>query len=135
MGGRKGHHEPLANWARDQGFNTLRINGLIVPIDAFNKLDRYKEHDIDLVVAELANCRFCAKQLSASLATALKFGKGNAFIMDELGVTLTWLSTERTDPSTGEAFPELDPKNFLGIAPVVGARPVEASVKFLNGCL
>ena len=37
--------------------------------------------------------------------------------MDELGVTLTWLSTERTDPSTGEAFPELDPKNFSWNSP------------------
>ena len=54
--------------------------------------------------------------------------------MDELGVTLTWLSTERTDPATGEAFPGLT-QNFLGIAPVVGAPLVVASVKFLNAWL
>ncbi|MDP4879194.1 MAG: ATP-binding cassette domain-containing protein, partial [Opitutales bacterium] len=52
--GRKGHHEPLANWARDHGYEMLRIDGTIVHLDNFKKLDRYKEHDIDLVITPLS---------------------------------------------------------------------------------
>ena len=116
--GRKGHHEPLANWARDRGYEALRINGRIIPIEQFKKLDRYKEHDIDLIITELkADRSQSSKQLNTSLETALKFGKGSAFIMDEQGKRVTWFSTERTDFTTGEAFPELDPKHFSWNSP------------------
>jgi excinuclease ABC subunit A len=50
--GRKGHHEPLANWARDHGYTMLRIDGKVVHLDDFKKLDRYVEHDIDLVIRQ-----------------------------------------------------------------------------------
>jgi excinuclease ABC subunit A len=111
--GRKGHHQPLADWARNQGYATLRIDGQLVPIAEFKKLDRYKEHDIDLVVADLTQ----PNSLSQQLATALRLGKGSAFLLSPTGGILSWLSTKRTDPSTGEAFPELDPKHFSWNSP------------------
>ncbi|MFT5826853.1 MAG: excinuclease ABC subunit A, partial [Yoonia sp.] len=109
--GRKGHHQPLADWARDHGYETLRIDGKLVAISDFKKLDRYSEHDIELVIVDLANGR-SPKQLGEALTTALKLGKGTAFLLDSNNEIVSWLSTRRTDPTTGEAFPELDPKHF-----------------------
>ena len=107
--GRKGHHEPLANWAKDHGYTQLRIDGDVIDISIFRKLDRYREHDIDLIVGDLDSQ---PKTQASLLKTALKFGKGTAFLMNNQGAVLFWLSTKRTDPTTGEAFPELDPKHF-----------------------
>ena len=114
--GRKGHHQPLADWARDHGYELLRIDGTLTAIKNFKKLDRYREHDIELVVAELTPAAKPA-ELRAHLKTALKLGKGTAFILTPKGDIHAWLSTQRTDPTTGEAFPELDPKHFSWNSP------------------
>jgi excinuclease ABC subunit A len=116
--GRKGHHQPLADWAKEHGYTTLRIDGQLVPINQFKKLDRYSEHDIELIVAEIeeggngAASSTLRKTLKEQLTTALKLGKGTAFLLNSKNEIVSWLSTKRTDPTTGEAFPELDPKNF-----------------------
>lgn len=125
--GRKGHHEPLANWARDHGYTQLRIDGQLVEIAKFKKLDRYKEHDIDLVISNLTGGKRSAvstqtnggndRALPSALKDALQLGKGSAFIISTKGKVLSWLSTKRTDPITGEAFPELDPKHFSWNSP------------------
>ncbi|MGZ0657464.1 excinuclease ABC subunit UvrA [Coraliomargarita sp. W4R72] len=109
--GRKGHHEPLANWARDHGYTMLRIDGKIVEIKNFKKLDRYVEHDIDLIVSELPTSP------STSLKEALRLGNGSAFLLSSTGELISRLSTKRTDLTTGEAFPELDPKHFSWNSP------------------
>ncbi len=120
--GRKGHHQPLADWASDHGYETLRIDGQLVPISQFQKLDRYSEHDIELVIADLNGGKRSVvsakaeggndRALSSTLKEALKLGKGTAFLLNSKNEIVSWLSTKRTDPITGEAFPELDPKNF-----------------------
>jgi len=118
--GRKGHHEPLANWARDHGYETLRIDGKLVEIKNFKKLDRYSEHDIDLIVAQLdARKRsvLTERALREELAIALRLGKGSAFLMSIKGEVISRLPTKRTDPTTGEAFPELYPKHFSWNSP------------------
>ncbi|KRP37986.1 MAG: excinuclease ABC subunit A [Opitutaceae bacterium BACL24 MAG-120322-bin51] len=112
--GRKGHHQPLADWARDHSYETLRIDGQLVPIKDFKKLDRYSEHDIELVIADLTQHQTTLKQ---QLTTALKLGKGTAFVLNARNEIVSWLSTRRTDPTTGEAFPELDPKHFSWNSP------------------
>ena len=114
--GRKGHHEPLANWAREHGYTMLRIDGKVVHLDDFKKLDRYVEHDIDLVISKLTTHQ-PPTTTSQSLNEALRLGKGSAFLMSPKGETISRLSTKRTDPTTGEAFPELDPKHFSWNSP------------------
>ncbi|MDP0497084.1 MAG: excinuclease ABC subunit UvrA [Verrucomicrobiota bacterium JB024] len=106
---RKGHHEPLANWARDHGFTLMRCDGELVELDKFKKLDRYREHDIELVWTLDPADETAAFKL---LAEALKHGKGACFILSTRDGILSWFSTTRTDPATGEAYPELDPKHF-----------------------
>ena len=118
--GRKGHHEPLATWAGKQGYQFLRCNGVLTPIKDFQKLDRYREHDVEVAVAHFA---LGGKQIrteikgdpdrqEVALELALKIGKGACFLVDANGRLLSWFSTSRTDPVTGESFPELDPKHF-----------------------
>ncbi|RXK55957.1 excinuclease ABC subunit A [Oleiharenicola lentus] len=116
--GRKGHHEPIANWIRKQGYELMRADGRLLRVDTFTKLDRYKEHDIEVVVADL---KHRAGQKSESqnqklihdrLTTALRLGKGSCFIVLPSSEVLGWFSTTRTDIASGESFPELDPKQF-----------------------
>ncbi|MEO6568581.1 MAG: excinuclease ABC subunit UvrA, partial [Opitutaceae bacterium] len=106
--GRKGHHQPIATWIANQGYELMRADGRLTRVDAFQKLDRYSEHDIEVVVADLKN----HPKPGAALETALKLGKGACFLLTPTGEILSWFSTTRTDIETGESFPELDPKNF-----------------------
>ncbi len=121
--GRKGHHEPIAKWIEKQGYELMRADGRLLRTDTFQKLDRYKEHDIEAVVADLnagsgkqgAKSRKSSsnhKWLHDQLATALRLGKGSCFIVLPSGDVLGWFSTTRTDIASGESFPELDPKHF-----------------------
>jgi excinuclease ABC subunit A len=115
--GRKGHHEPLANWARQHGFTTLRIDGALVPLVNFHRLDRFKEHDIEVVVATAHGETWTDPQsvttdAASVVALSLKTGKDAFFAADDKGRVISWFSTRRADPATGEAFPDLDPKHF-----------------------
>ena len=132
--GRKGHHQPIATWIANQGYELMRADGRLTRVDSFQKLDRYKEHDIEVVIADLkaehpappAKSKTKALKsgtqpstsasplstLGAQLTTALHIGKGSCFLLTPKGEVLSWFSTTRTDIETGESFPELDPKNF-----------------------
>ncbi len=126
--GRKGHHQPMADWIAKQGYELMRADGRLLDPNKFTKLDRYKEHDIEVVVADLKtenrgqktdHRKFNAKDPSSVLRTpssvldkALKLGKGSCFLVTPDGKVLSWFSTTRTDVETGESFPELDPKQF-----------------------
>ena len=117
--GRKGHHQPIATWIARQGYELMRADGRLVCAADFQKLDRYKEHDIEVVVADLkrgiaaplhaANLKL---QAAEALSRALSLGKGACFLLSSDDQILSWFSTTRTDIETGESFPELDPKHF-----------------------
>jgi len=106
--GRKGHHQPIAAWIARQGYALMRADGRLIAVEAFSKLDRYKEHDIEVVVADLKR----EARPGEALDTALRLGKGACFLLTPGGEILSWFSTTRTDIETGESFPELDPKHF-----------------------
>ncbi|MFZ1057050.1 MAG: excinuclease ABC subunit UvrA [Opitutaceae bacterium] len=106
--GRKGHHQPIADWIANQGYELMRADGKLTRVAAFRKLDRYKEHDIEAVVADLKG----HAKPGRALESALQVGKGSCFLLTPRGEVLSWFSTTRTDIETGESFPELDPKDF-----------------------
>jgi excinuclease ABC subunit A len=108
--GRKGHHQPIVAWIARQGYALLRADGRFGRVDAFQKLDRYKEHDIEVVVADLKSSPTAAP--GPALAAALRIGKGSCFLATPSGEILSWFSTTRTDIASGESFPELEPKHF-----------------------
>lgn len=124
--GRKGHHEPVAKWAQKHDYRWMRIDGEWVDTEDFKKLDRYREHDIEVGIATVG---FSGRQLQYAvegpekdvapdpIAWALKLGKGVAFFANEMGEIVFWISITRTDPATGEAYPDLDPKHFSWNSP------------------
>ena len=135
--GRKGHHQPIATWIEDHGYELMRADGKLLRVDTFQKLDRYSEHDVEVVVADLKETQspeprakskskkpksdsVSGSQLSAlnsRLTEALRLGHGSCFIALPNGEILSWFSTTRTDIETGESFPELDPKQFSHNSP------------------
>ena len=119
--GRKGHHQPIATWIGRQGYELMRIDGRLVRAADFQKLDRYKEHDIEVVVSDLqaaktpnaksqtpksasvaGNPRSALGTPRSALEVALRLGKGTCFLCQPNGGVLSWFSTTRTDVVTGE---------------------------------
>jgi excinuclease ABC subunit A len=114
--GRKGHHQPIADWARAHGYTELFIDGKSLRVLDFRKLDRYREHDVSVVIGTIHG-QFKSAALRKLLRESLHIGKGTAYLLDNRGQHAGWLSTQRTDPLTGEAYPELDPKHFSWNSP------------------
>ena len=108
--GRKGFHTDTAEWALRQGISHFYANGLLVKTEGFQKLERYKEHTIDAVVAQLDK-NSSSKEISKSIDAALKFGKGTAKLLKPSGQSMV-LSSEMSCPNCGEAYEELDPRLF-----------------------
>ncbi len=107
---RKGFHTDVAAWAYKQGFKTLLVDGRFLPTEGFEKLERFKEHTIDVIVGELT-AKDSPERMREVVLRALSVGKGSARLLDQKG-HFTVLSTERSCPTCGTAFDELDPRLF-----------------------
>ena len=106
---RKGFHTDVARWAERQGFDTLFVDGQLLPISQFRKLERFKEHTIDVVVGAIDAKRILkARNL---VQRALDIGRGTAHLLDAKH-RVTVMSTEMSCPGCGRAFEELDPRLF-----------------------
>jgi excinuclease ABC subunit A len=106
---RKGFHTDVAHWAERQGFDMLYVDGKLVPASGFRKLERFKEHTIDVVVGSIDS-----KGISKARALAqraLEIGRGTARLLGSKN-RLTVMSTEMNCPNCGRAFEELDPRLF-----------------------
>ncbi len=104
---RKGHHKPLVNWAREHGFLQVRCDGKFISTDSFEGLDRYRLHDIEVVVNQWSKSP-TPKELSENIRYALELGRGRcALLLPDQNIS--WFSTNNADPLTGEAYPELEP--------------------------
>ncbi len=106
---RKGFHTDVARWAERQGFDTLYVDGKLVPVAQFRKLERFKEHSIDVVVGVIDRRRIAAAR--EITRRALEIGRGTARLLDSRN-RLTVVSTEMSCPNCGRAFEELDPRLF-----------------------
>ena len=106
---RKGFHTDVARWAERQGFDTLYVDGKLIPIAQFRKLERFKEHTIDVVVGVIDRRRIAGAREIAR--RALEIGRGTARLLDSKN-RLTVVSTEMSCPNCGRAFEELDPRLF-----------------------
>jgi len=106
---RKGFHTDVAGWAERNGFDALLVDGQLVPVEQFRRLERFKEHTIDVVVGVIDKKRIAkARNLSQR---ALEIGRGTARLLDAKR-RLTVMSTEMSCPGCGRAFEELDPRLF-----------------------
>ncbi|MFV0414769.1 MAG: excinuclease ABC subunit UvrA [Chthoniobacterales bacterium] len=107
--GRKGYHTEVATWAERHGFNFLLVDGELKPVQGFQKLERYKEHTIDVLTGQASESE--ADELPAYVKRALEVGKGTARLLDGKG-NFHIISTEMNCPSCGDAFDKLDPRLF-----------------------
>ncbi|MGE3633140.1 MAG: excinuclease ABC subunit UvrA, partial [Sandaracinaceae bacterium] len=105
--GQKGLHRDRLAKAYRAGYRRARIDGAMVELTRSMALERFVEHDIDLVVGE---ARANDAGLAALLATAAQAGKGEIRILDDGELRL--FSTVRACPRCGRGFPELDPRFF-----------------------
>ncbi len=106
---RKGFHTDVARWAERQGFEQLLVDGKLISVSSFRKLERFKEHTIDVVVGSIDAKRIAkARNLTER---ALDIGRGTAHLLDTRN-RLTVMSTEMSCPGCGRAFEELDPRLF-----------------------
>ncbi|MGO9804709.1 MAG: excinuclease ABC subunit A, partial [Steroidobacteraceae bacterium] len=109
---RKGYYTDLARWAAKKGFKALRVDGEMLATSPWPRLSRFREHTIELPVAELAVGAKTDAALHQALARALDFGKGLLHVLAPKPATVTVFSTKRACPSCGKSFAELDPRLF-----------------------
>ncbi|MCB9708271.1 MAG: excinuclease ABC subunit UvrA [Myxococcales bacterium] len=105
--GKKGLHRELLARAHGQGIRRARIDGTLTDITPGMKLERYVEHDIDLLVAEVGSGH---KSLDVELKRGLKWGEG---VIEVQSGDRHWvLSSKFACPKCGQGYPELDPRFF-----------------------
>jgi excinuclease ABC subunit A len=120
--GRKGHYRELFEQLVRQGFLRARVDGEVIDITGRPRLDRYKVHDIELVVDRLKVNAAGQKRLAETCATALKQGKGNLMVIEAKGGEPRYLSRHLMCPTSGIAYEEPEPNLFSFNSPY-GACP------------
>ncbi|WP_191628874.1 excinuclease ABC subunit UvrA [Pandoraea terrae] len=125
--GRKGIYTDLAKWAKARGHTHLRVDGVFLPVDPWPKLDRFREHTIELPVGDIVVSPDNEAELRALLAAALEHGKGVMHLLaplDGLGEAMDneqpghgvgkieVFSVKRACPVCGTSYPDLDPRMF-----------------------
>lgn len=110
--GRKGHYRELFEQHRKQGFLRVRIDGDLKEITFGMQLDRYKVHDIELVIDKVNINEKSKQRLRQSVQTAIKQGKGTILVHDTDSGRYTYLSKNLMDPATGIALEEPEPNTF-----------------------
>jgi excinuclease ABC subunit A len=123
---RKGVYTDLAKWAAARGHSHLRVDGAFVPTSKFPRIERFKEHTIELPVADVVVRPEREEALRAALKLALEHGHGVVTLVWPLerlneaaakgtldaGLEHRSFSTKRACPSCGQSFPEPDPRLF-----------------------
>ncbi|MGE0557039.1 MAG: excinuclease ABC subunit UvrA [Burkholderiales bacterium] len=124
---RKGYYTDLAKWAAGKGYTHLRVDGEFIPTSPWPRLARFREHSIELPVADIRVTPANETSLRAGLAAALEHGKGVVHVLgglDTLAEAMakknprlirfreTVYSVKRACPSCNKSFPELDPRLF-----------------------
>ena len=111
---RKGHYRDLFENFTKQGFSKVIVDGDILDIKRGMKLDRYKTHDISLVVDNLSvKDDFESKRiLSESIKIAMKYGNDTIFILDSDSGKPEYFSRNLMCPETGISYPKPEPNTF-----------------------
>ncbi|MGC4231928.1 MAG: excinuclease ABC subunit UvrA, partial [Niabella sp.] len=120
--GRKGHYRELFEDARKKGFLKVRVDGEIKDITAKMQVDRYKIHDIELVVDRLQVTEDLKARLSQSVQQALKLGKDLIFVLENGQTEITQYSKMLMCEHTGISYEEPSPNSFSFNSPY-GACP------------
>ena len=111
---RKGHYAELFQQIAKQGFVKVRVNGEVQDILPGMKLDRYKTHDIEIVIDRLVidSSEDNEKRLSESIKTAMYHGENVLMILDQDTNEIRFFSRNLMCPSTGISYPNPEPNLF-----------------------
>jgi len=119
--GRKGHYRELFVQIAKMGYAKVRVDGEILDVTSKMQVDRYKIHDIEIVVDRIVAKKDDRYRVSQSVGTALKLGKGSMLLLDEKN-NVQYLSQNLTDPESGISYEEPSPNSFSFNSPY-GACP------------
>ncbi|CEN40005.1 excinuclease ABC subunit UvrA [Capnocytophaga cynodegmi] len=111
---RKGHYRELFEQIAKQGFVKVRTNGEIRDIEKGMKLDRYKTHDIEIVVDRLLidSNKDTQSRLQESIKVAMQYGDGVLMVLDQETKKIQFFSRNLMCPSTGISYPMPEPNTF-----------------------
>ena len=148
---RKGHYRELFEQISKQGFLRVRVDGEIREIEKGMKLDRYKMHDIEVVIDRLVVDENSEKRLEETIKTALYTGDNILMVIDVDDEKPRYFSRELMCPTTGIAYPNPEPNTFsfnspkgacekcngLGITNEVNLHKVipDTSISIKNGAI
>jgi len=110
--GRKGHYRELFEQVRQQGFLRIRIDGDIREIAFGLQLDRYKVHDIEVVIDRIKVTEKDRNRMKKTVATAMKHGKGVLMLMEDGTDDARHFSRKLMCPSSGISYDEPEPNTF-----------------------
>jgi len=109
--GRKGHYRELFVQIRKMGFTKVRVDGVVMDMVPKMQVDRYKTHDIEIVVDRIIADAADRYRIAQSVKTALNHGKGIMMVRDE-DTNVHHFSKYLMDPETGLSYDEPAPNNF-----------------------
>jgi len=119
---RKGHYRELFEQIAKQGFVKVRVDGEIRDIERGMRLDRYKTHDIEIVIDRLAIREASDKRLEETITTALYSGDNILMVLENETNIPRYFSRELMCPETGISYPNPEPNSFSFNSPK-GACP------------
>ena len=128
---RKGHYKDLFEQVRRKGYLTVRIEGELREITHGMKLDRYKNHSIELVIDKLIVDKDDERRLQESVKTAMKQGDGQLMVLDAETQEIRHYSRTLMDPQTGLSYSEPAPHSFSFNSPQ-GACPKCKGLGYVN---
>ncbi len=120
--GRKGHYRELFEQIRKQGFLNVRIDGEVKEICHGLQLDRYKIHDVEIVIDQVNVKPGSKSRLAGSVNLAMRHGKGVLMILDQKSETTRHFSRLLMCPTSGISYDEPEPNSFSFNSPY-GACP------------
>ncbi|HNF41604.1 MAG TPA: excinuclease ABC subunit UvrA [Bacteroidia bacterium] len=109
---RKGHYRELFEQIRVSGFIRVRIDGVITEIKKGMQTDRYKTHDIEIVVDKIEVNETAAKRIADTVKTAMRFGKNTMMITADDQKRIRFFSRNLMCPTSGISYDEPAPNTF-----------------------
>lgn len=122
VSGRKGHYRDLFENVRKQGYVKVRVDGEIQDIVFGMQVDRYKTHDIELLIDRMQAVEKNRTRLVSTIKQAMKQGKGRILVYEEESQQTRYYSKSLMCPTSGISYPEPEPNIFSFNSPY-GACP------------
>ena len=120
--GRKGHYRELFEHIRQAGFTRVRVDGVMRELEFGMMVDRYKTHDIEIVVDRIEVHEDSLTRVKKSVQTAFRYGKGLLMVLDNDTEQLRYFSRLLMCPTTGLSYEDPEPNTFSFNSPY-GACP------------